>query len=121
MIDVRRMRAASLALFGLGLALFLSPWLLGFSGDRPTLLSACAMGSLLALIAAASAFQVRAWWAAGALSLGAWAAAAPLVFGFLDSPEATFAHIGAGLAAMTLAVLAEDWRTRHPPVRPAGS
>jgi hypothetical protein len=120
MNDVRRVRAASLALFGLGLALFLSPWLLGFSNSRTAFLSACGIGSLAALIAAASAFRVRDWWAAGALSLGAWAATAPIVFGFLDRPSATLTHVGAGLAAMILAVLAEDWRVRRPPLRPAG-
>lgn len=113
-----RMEAFAFVLGLLGAALLLSPWLLDYVGHPSAAPSAVLIGGAMIVIAALSALRPSNWWAAASLTLGAWQVVAPVALGFLDEAAAAWVHVGTGLAAMVLAVLAEDWSSRVPPELP---
>jgi hypothetical protein len=85
---------------GLGVWLFVSPWLLGLAGaagpDQWAATNAWLVGALLALIALAA---VYAWWPPNeyiALALAGWLILSPWVLQFASLPAAAWNHVAVG-------------------------
>ena len=93
----------------LGVFLFVSPWVLGFTTDRIASWNAWSTGVAVALIALVALPQPRAWQAWIALLLGAWAIVSPWILGFSDLRTATGACFIAGMGVAILAT-AELWQ-----------
>ncbi len=87
----------------MGLALAVSPWLLGYSGQSMAMSSAVVVGLALAAVSVGAVVMPSAWeeWTEGALGLGL--VAAPWVLGFTFHEAATFAHMAIGLVVLALA------------------
>lgn len=102
-----------------GLLLLLSPWLFGFAEEGGARTSAASIGAAMVLVGTAAGLLGKQWADEAALTLGAWALVAPFVLGFVESTAAFSVHLCTGVAAMLLGVAAADWRSRHPPIRPA--
>ncbi len=97
-----------------GLALVLSPWVLGFSGEASAAWNAWLVGAVVALIAGIAVIAFREYEEWANLALGLWAIAAPWILKFSDLGAATIAHlvIGALVAALAAASL---WFTTNKP------
>ena len=88
----------------------LSPWALGFDGDRTATWNALAAGAVLLAVALGAIFVPQVWenWAEAALGL--WLAVSPWVLGFAGLRDAMLSTALAGVAVLALAAwtLAED-------------
>jgi hypothetical protein len=108
------------ALGAAGLGLLVSPWTFGFSQVAAPTISACILAAALLLVLTA-AFAARLDWAGrGSIAVGAWSLIAPFVFGFHQVGEAAWAHVAAGVIAMTAGVIASEIRARPHVVDTAG-
>lgn len=103
------------ALFGIGLLLLASPWVLDYSNDPAAAATAWEMGALFFLLGGVSQLGWRSWAEAGALTAGAWTALAPVILGFFHNEAAAAAHIAAGVAAVALLAAEADWSRQDPP------
>ncbi|MBY5639330.1 SPW repeat protein [Rhizobium leguminosarum] len=98
-----------------GLALFLSPWLLGFATEAYAAWNAWIVGLAIAVIAAAALFafyEAEEWIN---LVLGVWALVAPWVLGFSAVGAAMWAHLIAGIVVAVLAA-GSIWFTHNHPL-----
>ena len=88
----------------------LSPWALGFDGDRNATWNALAAGAVLLAVALGAILVPQVWenWAEAALGL--WLAVSPWVLGFAGLRDAMLSTALAGVAVLALAAwtLAED-------------
>ncbi len=89
----------------IGLALVLSPWVLGFSAEQAAAWNAWVVGALIALIAAGALFAFAAWEEWANLVLGIWAVLSPWILGFAAVSAAMWVHVIAGLIVAVLAGL----------------
>lgn len=87
----------------MGLALAISPWVLGFAGNSMAMSNAVVIGLVLAAVALGAVVMPSAWeeWAEGALGL--WTVAAPWIVGFAGLRDAMLAHVVIGLVVVALA------------------
>lgn len=87
----------------MGLALAISPWVLGFDGTSMAMSNALVIGLVLAAVALGAVVMPRAWeeWAEGALGL--WLVIAPWALGFSGLRDAMLAHVVIGLVVVALA------------------
>ncbi|ARQ14485.1 SPW repeat-containing protein (plasmid) [Rhizobium etli] len=101
-----------------GLALLISPWLLGFTGETYAAWNAWIAGAAIALIAAAAlyAFYEAEEWLN--LVLGIWAFVAPWVLGFSAIAAAMWAHVIVGIVVAVLAA-GSIWFTHNHPLSTA--
>ncbi len=106
------------SLLVLSLLLIFSHWLFEYAEEEVALASACGIGALLLLFAVATLAGARVWPQAGALTAGAWAMVAPLLFGFAGEGAAFTVHMAVGVAALALAAAASDWLSRDLPEMP---
>lgn len=81
----------------------LSPWALGFDGDRTATWNALAVGAALLAVALGAIFVPQAWenWAEAALGL--WLAVSPWVLGFAAMREPMLSAVITGVAVLALA------------------
>jgi hypothetical protein len=93
--------------------LFISPWILGFSGDVTATRAAWITGVVVAIFAVAAVAQFAEWEEWISLALGVWMIVAPWVVGFsaVGLAVATFVVLGVVVA---LASASEIWQVRHP-------
>ncbi|MDM0118098.1 SPW repeat protein [Variovorax sp. J22R133] len=89
---------------GLGVWLFLSPWLVGFQDQATPTMNAVAAGILLGAAALGATFVPRAWeeWTEGALGL--WMVVSPWVLGFETMRAPMMNALVTGIAVMGLAL-----------------
>lgn len=99
-----------------GLALVLSPWVLGFTTDMAAAWNAWIVGAAVALAAlwALVSFHWAEKWVSGALGL--WAVVAPWALGFEAVRAAAGAHVVLGLVVLILAA-ATLWADTNRPHR----
>jgi len=97
-----------------GIALALTPWILGFTGEPAAAWNAWVAGALIALVAAGALVAFAEWEEWANLILGVWAIASPWVLGFATVAAAVYAHVIAGLIVAVLAGL-ELWFARGRP------
>lgn len=86
-----------------GVALALSPWYLGYTGEPYAAWNAWIVGAAVALIAVVAlvAFHQAEEWANGVLGL--WALISPWALDFMQATAAAAAHFIAGLVVIALA------------------
>lgn len=92
--------------FLLGLALFFSPFVLGFGADRAPALNAHIVGAIIAILALATMLAFHAWEEWLSAALGAWLIIAPWVLGFSNHGTAMLTHVLIGIATLVLALWA---------------
>ncbi len=92
--------------FLLGLALFLSPFVLDFGADRAPALNAHIVGAVIAILALATMLAFQAWEEWVSAALGAWLIIAPWVLGFSGHATAMLTHVLIGIATLVLALWA---------------
>ena len=95
------------------LLLFLSPWMLGFSGETAAW-NAWISGALLAALAARAVVAFAEWEEWIELALGVWILASPWVLKFAAGSSASKVHVMVG-AVVTLLAAVELWKEHHVP------
>ena len=93
--------------------LFVSPWVLRFSGDVMATRAAWVTGVVVAIFALAALVQFAEWEEWISLVLGVWMVAAPWVVGFSGVSLAVAAFVILGIV-VALASVSEIWQIRHP-------
>ncbi|MCH9809431.1 MAG: SPW repeat protein [Alphaproteobacteria bacterium] len=86
----------------LGALLFVSPWLMGFSGEPLASWNAHIFGAVIFAMAVSETFAFKVWeeWISGAA--GIWLILAPFLLGFNTHVAAVAVHILVGLATILL-------------------
>ena len=87
----------------LGILLFLSPWLVGFTWEPNAKWSAHIGGAIIIGLALAELFAFKAWEEWINCALGVWLLFAPWVLGFSEHTAALSTHFIIGLATIILA------------------
>lgn len=90
----------------LGMALFVSPSLLGFASEQTAASNAYVVGLIIAAMALAALFAFQPWEEWVSAVLGAWLVISPWVLGFSGHTAAMLTHMLIGIAAIVLALLA---------------
>ena len=93
--------------------LFISPWILAFSGDVLATRAAWISGVVVAIFAVAALVQFAEWEEWISALLGVWMIVAPWVVGFSTVGVAVAAFVVLGLV-VACASAAELWQIRHP-------
>ena len=96
----------------LAVLLFISPWALGFVGERIPAWHACIAAVVIAGIALAAIAAFAEWEEWINLVLGIWVAISPWVLGFAGIANAMWAHLVLGVL-VALAAAWELWQVRH--------
>jgi len=96
-----------------GVLLFISPWVLRFSGDMMATRSAWITGVVVAIFAVAALVQFAEWEEWISLLLGVWMIVAPWVVSFSTVGVAVAAFVILGIV-VALASMSEIWQVRHP-------
>ena len=94
------------------LLLFLSPWLLGFSGETAAW-NAWISGGVLLAMSARAVVAFAEWEEWMELGLGVWILAAPWVLRFAAGSSATKVHVMTGVI-VTLLSAVELWKEHSP-------
>ena len=97
----------------LAVALFVSPWVLGFASETIPAWNAWIVGILLAALAVAALSAFAEWEEWSSLVLGVWLIVSPWLLGFMANANAMGTHVVLGV----LVVLASAWAVwdfRHP-------
>jgi SPW repeat len=95
--------------------LFISPWILAFSGDVTAMRAAWITGVVVAIFAVAALVQFAEWEEWASALLGLWMIVAPWVVGFATVGVAVAAFVVLGLVVL-VASASELWQIRHPHV-----
>jgi hypothetical protein len=93
--------------------LFISPWVLRFSGDDMAARAAWITGVVVAIFAVAALVRFAEWEEWISLLLGVWMIVAPWVVGFSAIGVAVAAFVVLGIV-VALASVSEIWQIRHP-------
>ena len=88
----------------LGIGLFFSPWLLGYSAEQTAAFNAHVIGAIVAVFALAALFAFQDWEEWVSVALGAWLVASPWILGFSAANTALLTHVLIGLATIILAI-----------------
>jgi len=97
-----------------GIALVLTPWVLGYTAEAAAAWNAWVVGAIIALVAIGALVSFAEWEEWVNLILGLWAIISPWVLGFATVSAAVYAHVIAGLIVAVLAAL-ELWSARGRP------
>ncbi len=95
--------------------LFVSPWVLAFSGDMMATRAAWITGVVVAIFALAALVQFAEWEEWISMLLGVWMIVSPWIVGFSGVGVAVAAFVVLGIV-VALASAAEIWQIRHPHV-----
>ena len=100
----------------LGAALFVAPWLLGFSAETAPAWTAWLTGAAIALVGILNYADDASWPAWTNLAVGVWAVISPWVVQFTSAETAMWTHtvIGAAVVASSIWQLfgGENWTPR---------
>ena len=107
--DMRRWQDWSC--MGLGIAMAVSPWLLGYTGLQDATLNAVIIGFLTFALSALALTLLDRWEAYINALLGIWLLLSPWLLRFEDFGGAKFAHLAIGAFILVIAIL-EIWQTR---------
>ena len=88
----------------LGIWLVLSPWAVGYAGDRVAFANALIVGVALVAVAAGAMLVPRAWEEWTEAVLGLWLVGSPWLLGFAGLTTAMHAVVATGAAIMVLAL-----------------
>jgi len=95
--------------------LFISPWILAFSGDATATRAAWITGVVVAVFAVAALVQFAEWEEWISALLGLWMIIAPWAVGFASIGVAVAAFVVLGIVVVA-ASASELWQIRHPHV-----
>ena len=95
--------------------LFISPWILAFSGDVMATRAAWISGVVVAIFAVAALVQFAEWEEWVSALLGLWMILAPWIVGFASVGVAVAAFVVLGIVVLA-ASASELWQIRHPHV-----
>ena len=95
--------------------LFISPWILAFSGDVAATRAAWISGVVVAIFAVAALVQFAEWEEWVSALLGLWMILAPWIVGFASVGVAVAAFVVLGIVVLA-ASASELWQIRHPHV-----
>jgi hypothetical protein len=95
--------------------LFISPWILAFSGDVTATRAAWISGVVVAIFAVAALVQFAEWEEWVSALLGLWMILAPWIVGFARVGVAVAAFVVLGIVVLA-ASASELWQIRHPHV-----
>jgi SPW repeat len=99
----------------LGVALFVSPSVLGFASEQTAASNAYVVGVIIAAMAIAALFAFQPWEEWVSAVLGAWLVISPWVLGFSGNAGALLTHLLIGIVAIILALLAStEHYSGHP-------
>jgi len=102
-----------------GLLLFVSPWLLGFSGAGTAAWNAWIGGAVLVAISLTAVTHFAEWEEWIDLAAGAWILASPWTLNFpADSPQVKVHVLTGGIVTILAAV--ELWKEHHGPPQVSG-
>jgi hypothetical protein len=100
----------------LGIALLISPWVMGFATGTP-MINAVVGGLIILAVAIMALVSFAVWEEWINLLLGLWVLISPWVLGFAGTTAAVQTHVVIGIAVAVLAAI-ELWLVqRHPPAR----
>ncbi|QCI63091.1 SPW repeat protein [Phreatobacter stygius] len=99
---------------GLAVALFISPWVVGFATMAPPTWNAWIVGIALGAMALAALSAFAAWEEWVNLALGLWLIAAPWVLGFATNVNAQWTHLIIGALAAAVSAWALWDNRQHP-------
>jgi SPW repeat len=110
---VQKTRVHDWANLMLGLGLFASPWVYGYSATTSAAVTAWANGAIIMLVAALALWRFAEWEEWVEMALGAWTMAAPFAIGFKagDLALQAFEIVGVLLVASSIWKL---WALHHP-------
>lgn len=94
-----------------GVALALTPWVLGYTATMAAAWNAWVVGAIIALVAIGALVAFAEWEEWVNLVLGLWAIVSPWLLGFSAVTGAVWAHVIAGIIVAVLAGL-ELWYVR---------
>jgi hypothetical protein len=97
----------------LAVLLFVSPWVLGFSGEQVPAWDAWACGVIVAVFSIAALVNFAEWEEWVNLIVGAWLVISPWVLQFTAVTAALWTAVILGVVILVLAGW-EIWSTRHP-------
>ncbi len=95
--------------------LFISPWILAFSGDVMATRAAWISSVVVAIFAVAALVQFAEWEEWVSALLGLWMILAPWIVGFASVGVAVAAFVVLGIVVLA-ASASELWQIRHPHV-----
>jgi hypothetical protein len=98
----------------LAACLFISPWIIGFSGDTSPTWNAWIVGAALAVIAIAALSMFAEWEEWVNMALGAWLIIAPWILGFTANVNAFGTHVAIGVLVAAVSAWAV-WDVRRTP------
>jgi hypothetical protein len=98
----------------LGLCLFLSPLLFGFTGHPAAATNAWLSGGLIAFTGFIALTDFEEWEEWINVVIGVWVTVAPWLFGFAGVSYAMWSHVGIG-AAVTILAAVEIWKLHRNP------
>ena len=96
-----------------GALLFISPWVLGFSGDQAAAWTGWIGGVVIAVMGIAALMQFAEWEDWVALIVGVLMIISPWVLGFAAISYAVWAFVVLGLI-VAVASVSEIWSVHHP-------
>ena len=99
--------------FVLGFLLFISPWVLSFTGASAAAWLSWVVGVLIMLAAIAGIAAGDEWPEWVALVLGVWTFVVPWIFGFVSARNAFATHIVLGVLIIVFAAWG-IWAAHHP-------
>jgi hypothetical protein len=100
----------------LGIALLISPFVMGFATGTP-MINAVIGGVVIGAIAIAALVSFTVWEEWLNLLLGLWVVISPWVLGFTEMTTAFQTHVAIGFAVAVLAAIELFLVRRHPPTR----
>lgn len=92
--------------FVLGVWLFFSPWIIGFTGETAPAWNAYVLGVIIAVAAAAALVEFAKWEEWANALFGAWLIVSPWILGFSGLAAAMWNAVIVGLIVLVLAVWA---------------
>jgi hypothetical protein len=98
----------------LAIALFLSPWVIGFAADTVPAWNAWVVGGALIMFALATLSVFAEWEEWVNFLLGLWLALSPWLLGFAANANAMWTHLVMGLAVVVVTAWS-IWDHRHTP------
>jgi SPW repeat len=102
----------------IGLAVAVSPWVLGYQGDTIAAWNAVIVGAVVALLAIGALAAFAEWEEWANLVLGLWLIISPWALRFHDVAAAVRMDVAAGIIIAVLAAL-ELWFVHHRPLSTA--
>ena len=87
----------------LGLYLFFSPWLVGYSGEHSSI-NAFIVCAIIAVLAVSAFFEFHTWEETTIGAFGVWLIVAPWALTFNEDRLATKTQVAIGLIALALAI-----------------